>query len=163
MAHNRTKSAALVTAVAVASMTACAIGTAGPTASGMGSPLQSPGQSAGRIPPVAACSPTQLFHAAATAEHFTANDPGYTKLSATGEAAGAYDVTCADGWAVAMISRPTVGEDDGATLFKADANGHWTEVAGVGGIYTCTLTGAGVPSEVATELSHGDSYSGAYC
>lgn len=106
-------------------------------------------------PATAACSAPLLFQAAVTKEGFNPNDPSYSQLSADGEGPGAYAAACDDGWAVALISRPNVGETDGETLFQSQS-GAWVEVAGAPvGLDECDLESAGVPATVATVLANG--------
>jgi hypothetical protein len=142
--------------VCVAALSACA-GGATP------SPTRAAATTSARPAKPAPAQCSRLFQAAVASEHFNPDDPSYRQMMAEGDGPGASEVKCVDGWAVAMISRPNVGIDDGATLFKLDSRGQWVEVTVVAAILTCTLTQQGVPSSVANQLSGGDAYSGAFC
>jgi hypothetical protein len=100
----------------------------------------------------APCTPNILFKVAAAAEHFNPNDPRYHQVSEDVPAQTTY-VVCADGWAVAVMSRPVVGNDDGTTLFRSNAGGRWEEVAIIGQIDTCNITAQGVPNTIAVKIS----------
>lgn len=108
------------------------------------------------------CTSSLLFGAAVAAQHFSTDPADYP--AQTGQAPGAYDPVCDDGWAVASISRPEVGTTDGYTLFRA-ADGKWVYTAQVGGIQAdCILEQQHVPVSVAQALwppSH--SLGASYC
>ncbi len=103
----------------------------------------------------ASCQAPLLFQAAVAKEHFNPDDPSYAGFGANGNDPGAYDVTCDDGWAVALISRPNVGTTDGFTVFTVQG-GAWVEFGQMGGSdAACQMVELGVPESIALDLSHG--------
>ncbi len=86
------------------------------------------------------CSAKALFAAAEAGQHFSANSPGYSiilKPVATG-------AKCDDGWAIALISHPYVGQTDGGVLFRA-VHGRWVFHSEIGGLAAdCILELSGV-------------------
>jgi hypothetical protein len=106
------------------------------------------------------CSAKALFAAAEAGQHFSASSPGYSviiKPVATG-------AKCDDGWAIALISHPYVGQTDGGVLFRA-VHGRWVYHSETGGVAAeCVLERDGVPARVATVLIPlAQSESASYC
>jgi hypothetical protein len=105
-----------------------------------------------RADSIVSCTARFLFQAAIAKEHFSPDDPGYQSFGAQGP--GAYGTTCYNGWAIALISRPSVGTTDGTTVFRVEGN-RWVEVAETGYGAACALVEGGVPKAIALVLSHG--------
>jgi len=111
--------------------------------------------SAARTAASAPCKDSLLFKAAQQHEGFSTSH-GYSHISPP----GATEAICDAGWAVAAISRPTVGTTDGYTLFRSEA-APWREVGQLGGsVATCQLKQYHVPNRVALVLTHGHVHSG---
>jgi hypothetical protein len=101
------------------------------------------------------CKATLLFKTAEAGQHFNTHT-GYGGDIRP----GASKVVCDAGWAVALISHPTVGTTDGNTLFRA-VDGSWRYVGELGGsVATCQMHRYHVPKRIALKLTHGHEHSG---
>jgi pimeloyl-ACP methyl ester carboxylesterase len=98
----------------------------------------------------APCTGTRIYAGAAAKEHLRAAD----YHDQVGEGPFADYVSCHDGWAIAVISRPVVGTTDGETLFRTSGT-QWLEVADVGGdeLRYCDLVRDGMPLSVAKKFT----------
>jgi hypothetical protein len=108
-----------------------------------------------RAAPSPPCKAALLSKAAEAGQHFN------TQFGYRGNVRpGASEVVCDAGWAVALISRPNVGQTDGNTLFRA-VDGSWRYVGELGGsVAACEMGGYHVPKPIALELAHGHEHSG---
>lgn len=125
----------------------------GKPAIGTTAPASVTRQSGSSAKKVTACRGAALFAAAVKKEGLNPNSPGYVQLSPAGDGPGAYGPRCADGWGIALVSRPSVGTTDGETLFRTNTSRTWVEVSQLGGQPThCELIDAGVPVVAAKAL-----------